>query len=70
MCSVIDRINYGVGNSTLQKCNVKCHIMRGNRVARGVKRTQHDVVYQRAYSRQPSVQLHRRCIKIKRMKDY
>ena len=35
MCSVIDCINYGAGNSTLQKCNVKCHIMRGNRVARG-----------------------------------
>ena len=40
--------------------NVQCPITKGGRVARAVKDIQHDVVYQRAYSRRPSVRLHRR----------
>ena len=50
--------------------NVQCPMTKGGRVARTVKRIQHDVVYQRAYSRWPSVRLHRRYTKLKRMKDY
>ena len=50
--------------------NVQYPITKGGRVARAVKRIQHDVVYQRAYFRRPSVRLHRRYTKLKRMKDY
>ena len=50
--SVIDRINYGVGNSMLRKLeNVHCPITRGGQVARAVKQIQHEVEYQRQYKR-------------------
>ena len=69
MCSPIDRINYGAANSMLRKLeNVKCPITKGGRVARAVKRIQHNVVYQRAYSRRPSVRLQRWHTKLKRTK--
>ena len=55
----------------LQKLeNVQCPITKGGRVARAVKCIQHNVVYQRTYSRWLSVRLHRRYTKLKRMKDY
>ena len=71
MCSVIDRINYGAGISMLRKLeNVQCPIIKGGRVARAVNDIQHDVLYQRVYSRRPSVRLHRRRTKLNRMRDY
>ena len=71
VCSVIDRINYGAGISMLRKLeNVNCPITKGGRVALAVKDIQHGVVYQRAYSRRPSVRLHRRRTKLNRMRDY
>ena len=71
MSSVIDRLNYGAGISMLRKLeNVQCPITKGGRVARAVKRIQQDVLYQREYSRQPSVRLHRRRTKSKRMREY
>ena len=50
--------------------NVKCPITKGGRVAWAVKDIQYDVVYQRAYSRRPSVRLHRRRTKLNRMRYY
>ena len=71
VCSVIDRINYGAGISMLRKLEmVKCPITKGGRVAWAVKDIQYDVVYQRAYSRRPSVRLHRRRTKLNRMRYY
>ena len=71
VCSVTDRINYVAGISMLRKLgNVQCPTTKGGRVARAVKRIQHDVVYQRAYSKWPSVQLHRRRTNLNRMRDY
>lgn len=71
VCSVIDRLNYGAGDSMLRKLeNVQCPITKGGRVAHAVKRIQQDVAYQRQYARRPSVRLHRRATKSKRMRDY
>ena len=69
--SVIDRINYGAGNSMLRKLeNVYCPITRGEQVARAVKQIQHEVEYQRQYKRRSSVRLHIRHTKLKRMQNY
>ena len=69
--SVIDRINYGAGNSMLRKLeNVHCPITRGGQVATAVKQIQHEVEYQRQYKRQSSVRLHIRHTKLKRMQNY
>ena len=71
VCSVIDRLNYGAGESMLRKLeNVQCPITKGGKVARAVKRIQQDVMYQREYARQPAVRRHRRATKSQRMKDY
>ena len=71
VCSVIDRGNYGAGNSILRKLeNVQCPITKGGRVARAAQCIQHDVVHEQAYSRRLSVRQHRRYIKLKRTKDY
>ena len=68
VCSVIDRVNYGAGNSMLRKLeNVRCPITRGGQVARAVK---HEVEYQRQYKRRSSVRLHTRHTKLKRMQNY
>ena len=50
--------------------NVQCPITKGGSVAWAVKCIQHDVVYQQAYSKWPSVRLHRRRTKLNRMRDY
>ena len=69
--SVIDRINYGAGNSMLRKLeNVHCPITRGGQVATAVKQIQHEVEYQRQYKRRSSVRLHIRHTKLKRMQNY
>ena len=69
--SVIDRINYGAGNSMLCKLeNVHCPITRGGQVARAVKQIQYEVEYQRQYKRRSSVRLHIRHTKLKRMQNY
>ena len=71
VCSVIDRLNCGAGESMLRKLeNVQCPITKGGTVARAAKRIQQDVVYQREYARQPAVRRHRRATKAQRMKDY
>ena len=67
VCSVIDHVNYGAGNSMLRKLeNVRCPITRGGQV----KQIQHKVEYQRQYKRRSSVRLHIRHTKLKRMQNY
>ena len=64
---MIDRINYGAGNSMLRKLeNVHCPITRGGQVARAFKQIQHEVEYERQYKRRSSVRLHIRHTKLKR----
>ena len=71
VCSVIDRLNYGAGESMLRQLeNVQCPFTKGGKVARAVKYIQQDVVYQREYAGQPAVRRHRRATKSQRMKDY
>ena len=69
--NALGRLNLGAGESMLRKLeNVQCPITKGGKVARAVKRTQQDVMYQREYARQPAVRRHRRATKSQRMKDY
>ena len=69
--SVIDRINYGAGNSMLRKLeNVHYPITRGGQVARAVKQIPYEVEYHRQYKRRSSVRLHIRHTKLKRMQNY
>ena len=45
-------------------------IIRGGRVARAAKQIQNEGEYQRAYRRQPSVKLHARYAKFRRVSNY
>ena len=72
LCSVIDRMNCGAGISLLRKLeSVQCPVTRGWRVAHAAKQIQNKGEYQRAYySREPSVKLHARYAKFRRVSNY
>ena len=71
LCSVIDRMNYGAGVSLLRKLeSVHCPITPGGRVAQAAKQIQNEGEYQRAYRRRPSVKLHARYAKFRRVSNY